>query len=114
MSHFLTYKEEMKRLEKLLAEVSTDEESVNEENEEIVDEEYFSDHQSHSEEEVDSSIESDCCEPWEYYLRRDSLTEWNKKESRKNMGKLAHNIIIKLPINDNCGVYEHLYLVYCC
>ena len=104
MSYFLTYKEEMKRLEKLLAEVSTDEEN----------EEYFSDHQSHSEEEVDSSIESDCCEPWEYYLRRDSLTEWNKKESRKNMGKLAHNIIIKLPINDNCGVYEHLYLVYCC
>ena len=45
----------MKRLEKLLAEVSTDEESVNEENEEIADEEYFSDYQSHSEEELDSS-----------------------------------------------------------
>ena len=89
----------MNRLEKLLAEVSTDEELLNEENEEIVDEEYFSDHQSHSEEELDSSNESDCCEPCEYYLGRDSLTKWYKKETRKYVRKLAHNIVIKLPGN---------------
>ena len=77
----------MKRLEKLLAEVSTDEESVNEENEEIVDEEYFSEHQSHSEEELDSSNVSDCCEPREYYLGRDSLIKWNKKRTKKKCEK---------------------------
>ena len=48
MSCFLIYKEEMKILETLLAEVSTEEELVIEDNVEIVNEQYFKDYQSHS------------------------------------------------------------------
>lgn len=52
MSRYLSYQDEMKILEKRLAEVSTDEESINEEDGEIFDEEGFSDHNSNSEEEL--------------------------------------------------------------
>lgn len=99
MSRYLSYKDEMKRLEKLLAEVSTDEESINEEDEEIFDEEGFSDHNSNSEEDFDSSNESDISESVDYYVGKDKITKWSKIEPRLNVRTLAHNIVTKLPGN---------------
>ena len=54
-------------------------------------EKYFSNYQVYLEE-IDSSNKSDY-ESCEYYLSRDSLNKWSKKEPQK-CEKLAHNIII--------------------
>ncbi|KAF8785037.1 Trissin receptor like protein [Argiope bruennichi] len=69
----------------MLTEVSTDEESLNEEDEEIVDEELISDHQSNSEEELDSDSEVYVCESTDDYVGKDGKTIWHKKEPRKNV-----------------------------
>ncbi|XP_055936617.1 piggyBac transposable element-derived protein 4-like [Argiope bruennichi] len=99
MSRYLSYKEECERLQKLLAEVSTDEKSLNEEDEEIVDEELISDHLSNSEEELDSDSEVYVCESTDDNVGKDGKTIWHKKEPRKNVRTPAHNIISKLPGN---------------
>ncbi|KAF8778767.1 hypothetical protein HNY73_015461 [Argiope bruennichi] len=90
MSRYLSYKEECERLQKLLAEVSTDEKSLNEEDEEIVDEELISDHLSNSEEELDSDSEVYVCESTDDYVGKDGKTIWHKKEPRKNVRTPAH------------------------
>ncbi|KAF8766569.1 hypothetical protein HNY73_019618 [Argiope bruennichi] len=55
----LTYDEEMERLRKLLEEVSSDEETIEEEIEDSDNEDVFSEHQSESEEECRSSDDED-------------------------------------------------------
>lgn len=99
MHRYLSYDDEMKRLQTLLAEVSTDEESINEEDDETVDAEQYSDHQSSSEDDLDSSSDSDIIESVDYYISKDKITNWNKKEPRRNVRTPAHNILSKLPGN---------------
>ncbi|KAF8789547.1 hypothetical protein HNY73_007478 [Argiope bruennichi] len=51
----LTYEQEMYRLQKMLEEISSDEENIEEELNDSDNEDIFSDHQSESEEECNSS-----------------------------------------------------------
>ncbi|XP_035214470.1 uncharacterized protein LOC118188202 [Stegodyphus dumicola] len=73
------------------------------EDEEIVDEEQFSDHRSNSEEELDSSDgssnESSTSVSANCYFGKDKVTKWNKKEPRLDVRTRAHNIVTKLPGN---------------
>lgn len=100
MARKLTYNEEMERLRKLLEEVSTDEESI-EENDAFSDcDEMFSEHDTSSEEEIESDEEdavesnSDDC-----FTGKDGKTIWKKTKFRQNFRTLARNIISKLPGN---------------
>ncbi|KAF8770666.1 hypothetical protein HNY73_018168 [Argiope bruennichi] len=74
----------MRKITKLLAEVSTDEESLNEEDEEIVEEELISDHQSNSEEELDSDSEVYVCESTDDYVGK-TVTRYGNKRSKEKL-----------------------------
>ncbi|XP_054720516.1 probable protein phosphatase DDB_G0282105 [Uloborus diversus] len=86
MKRYLSYKDEMKRLEDMLRDIPTDEESINEEDEEINDDEIFSEHNSSSEDDLDSDedlykstdILSQNC-----YVGKDG-TKWSKIKNRQN------------------------------
>ncbi|KFM56934.1 hypothetical protein X975_19741, partial [Stegodyphus mimosarum] len=99
----LAYDQEMKRLQKLLEEVLSDEDSIKEElfsdsdNEDI-----FSDHQSESEE-CDFS-EDIPCDKIDYFIGKDKTTKWQKEPFRVQRSMASHNIIKK-----NC-LAIHIYL----
>ncbi|GBO16114.1 hypothetical protein AVEN_186254-1 [Araneus ventricosus] len=90
---------------KVLAKISTNSESINEENKEIIDVELVRDHKSNSEKELDN--ESDIYEFEKRLELKNSvakgkialINKWCKKELRKIMRTLTHNIVIKFPEN---------------
>ena len=90
----------MKRLETLLAEVSTDEESINEDDDEDYnDEEQFSAHETSTEEEFDSDDEIDASNLGEFYTGKDGISKWSKEKPKQNIRTFSHNIVTKLPGN---------------
>ncbi|GBL84474.1 hypothetical protein AVEN_117225-1 [Araneus ventricosus] len=100
VSHYLTHNEEMKRLRTFLDTVSTNEESLFHDKEEIDDDdEYNSNHDSsthsdtHIEVDIDSSNEND------FYVGRDKITTWKKEKFRTNVRVSAKNIKMKHPGN---------------
>lgn len=96
MSRNLSYKEEMLRLQKLLEDVSTGEESI-EENEDESDREFFSSHDTDSETDLDSENES--VDNIKCFIAKDKATQWSKEKPKANIRTPAHNIITKLPGN---------------
>ncbi|KFM59493.1 PiggyBac transposable element-derived protein 4, partial [Stegodyphus mimosarum] len=86
----------MLRLQKLLEDVSTGEESIDETDNES-DNEFFSSHDTDSEIEMDSEneIENDIyC-----FMGKDKKTKWSKEKPKTDVRTPAHNIITKLPGN---------------
>ncbi|XP_054709139.1 piggyBac transposable element-derived protein 4-like [Uloborus diversus] len=101
MKRYLSYKDEMKRLEDMLRDIPTDEESINEEDEEINDDEIFSEHNSSSEDDLDSDedlYESTDILSQNCYVGKDG-TKWSKIKNRQNVRIPSHNVILKLPGN---------------
>lgn len=94
----LTYEQEMKRLQEMLEVVSSDEENIEEELEDSDDEDLFSDHQSESSEECDSS-EDDVCDQTDFFIGKDKTTKWHKEPFRVQKRRAPQNIIRKLPGN---------------
>lgn len=89
----------MKYLEKLLIEVSTDEESIDEDNkEDISDEEQFSAHESSSEDELDSDDDTNN-NLSDFLIGKDGKTKWKKQKPQQTVRTLSHNILTKLPGN---------------
>ncbi|XP_055936820.1 piggyBac transposable element-derived protein 4-like [Argiope bruennichi] len=94
----LTYDEEMERVRKLLEEVSSDEETIEEEIEDSDNEDVFSEHQSESEEECRSS-DDEVCEQTSFFVGKDKTTKWQKEPFRNQKRIPVQNIIKKLPGN---------------
>ncbi|XP_054717451.1 EF-hand calcium-binding domain-containing protein 6-like [Uloborus diversus] len=87
MKRYLSYKDEMKRLEDMLRDITTDEESINEEDEEINDDKIFSEHNSSSEDDLDSDedlYESTDILSQNCYVGKDG-TKWSKIKNRQNI-----------------------------
>lgn len=76
--------------------MSAEKKSLNEEYEETVDGEQFSDHKSNSKKEWDSINELYISKFPIIILAKDGITKWNKKEIRWNVKTLTHNILRKL------------------
>lgn len=95
MSRYLSYNDEMKRLQQLLVEVSTDKESINEENKEIADKEYFSDHQPILKWNLIQAMNLIAVNHVNIILVK--IRQLNEEVPRKKERTFAHNIVRKLP-----------------
>ncbi|GBN64784.1 hypothetical protein AVEN_246347-1 [Araneus ventricosus] len=86
MACYLMYDEEMKHLRTLLDTVSTDEESLFDDKEEIDDdEEYNSNHDSSTDSDADIEVDIDLSNENDFYVGQDKITTWKKKKFRTNI-----------------------------
>lgn len=101
MARYLTYDEEMQRLRTLIDTVSTDEESLFDDEEEECenDEEYNSNHDSSTDSDTNIEVDIDSSNENDFYIGRDKKTTWKKEKFRTNVRVSAKNIITKLPGN---------------
>lgn len=89
-------------METLIAEVSRDEESINEN----TNEEQFSSHKTSSEEKFDLDNLLDADYLSEIFFGKTGKTKWNKQKPRQNMKTLPHNTLTKLPGNAEVAKIE--------